>query len=101
MYRRIEPSDAPKSIGWLDLWAAFCVAGLPSQGKRWRLLENKSARFFFTEAGWSKYGHKTLSALRSMGVIARVVVLKEKDPRLNVIYRDKWQVNVRFGGRRR
>jgi hypothetical protein len=98
MYRRIEPSNW---INRLVLHAALCDADLPVQNrKKWRYLENKSARFFFTEAGWQKYGHKTLGHLRSRGVIARVIVLKENDPRLNVIYRDRWQINVRFGGRK-
>ena len=97
MYRRIESSDW---MNRLDLWEALCDAGLPVQNRKWKRLENKSARFFFTESGWQKYGHRTLSALRSMGVIARVISLKENDPRLNVIYHDKWQINVRFGGRK-
>ena len=63
-------------------------------------MENKGARFFFTEVGWREYGHKTLSSLRSMGVIARVISLKENDPRLDITYQDKWQVNLKFGGRR-
>jgi|SRR3989338_6543996 len=100
MYRRIEPSDQPNNLGWLDLSDALWHSGLPVQNRKWRRLENKSARFFFTEAGWREYGHKTLSALRAKGQIVRIIVLKEKDPRINVIYRDQWQVNVRFGGRR-
>ena len=101
MYRRIELYSDDYSHDWLTLMGALCESGLPGQNGSWKHLENKSARFFFTEEGWRKFGHKTLSVVRREGYIAKVTTLKESDPRLNVIYRDRWQVNVRFGGRPR
>lgn len=52
---------------------------------------NERTRFWFTEAGWKKYGQGMLAAAYQSGRTWRL--LKQKNPpRSAVIYRDKWQV---------
>lgn len=49
------------------------------------------ARFWFTEAGWDKYGRETLAEAMRSGRTWRL--LKRKNPpRSAVVYRDRWQV---------
>lgn len=54
-------------------------------------LQNPKARFWFTEAGWRRYGAPLAAAVRDQGVPHRV--LRRKNPSdSQVVYRDRWQV---------
>lgn len=54
---------------------------------------NKNCRFFFTEAGWKKYGSETLDACKRVNYNFRIKTIKEKS--VDVFYKDKYQVAVR------
>ena len=53
----------------------------------------KNARFYFTEAGWDRFGRAIVAAARESGQRIRVLRTKEKD--VDALYRDEWQVMVR------
>jgi hypothetical protein len=92
MYRRIQVGkEGAQPLGC----KAMCDSGLPD-AKRW-LKGIRKFEYFFTEYGWRKSGHAVLSEIRSKGVIAKVIAVKEKDPRIHVRYQDKWQVIVTWG----
>ena len=78
---------------------AMCDSGLPGP-RRW-VHGARQVEYFFTEYGWRKSGHAVLSEIRSKGVIAKVIAVKEKDPRIHVRYQDKWQVIVTWGDRKK
>lgn len=63
-------------------------------------LDGRRIRFFFTERGWRQCGHKVLAEIRSYNLQARVIAIKEKDPRIEIIYRDVWQIVAIFSPRR-
>ena len=52
---------------------------------------NPRARFWFTEAGWDRYGRATLAEAMRSGRMYRLL-RKKNPPRSAVVYRDKWQV---------
>jgi hypothetical protein len=54
---------------------------------------HKNARFYFTEAGWDRFGRAIVAAARESGQRIRVLRTKEKD--VDALYRDEWQVMVR------
>lgn len=54
---------------------------------------NKNVRFYFTEAGWQRYGRKTIEACQQVGQRYRVLRIKENS--VDVVYRDEFQVAVR------
>lgn len=106
MYRRIEIGDAEayrkreasKRIFICGKMSAMTIAsrsmvesGLPDL-KNYRSTVRCKPKYFFTEYGWKKTGHKILSEIRSEGVIAKVIALKENNPRLNILGQDKWQI---------
>lgn len=95
MYRRIEP---PGSSAMTLACKAMCQSGLP--GPRKGVQGNRKVEYFFTEYGWRKSGHAVLSEIRSKGIIAKVIAVKENDPRIHVRYQDKWQVIVTWGNRK-
>lgn len=99
LFRRIEVPGVPGNSAMIVAGDAMCESGLPSQGRRWKWYDNKRCEFFFTEYGWRRSGHLVLGRIRSEGFFARIIVVKEKDPRLNILYRDKWQVMIAWGGR--
>ena len=53
----------------------------------------KNCRFYFTEAGWRRYGRPTVAACQQTGQLYRVLCIKEKS--VEVVYRDELQVAVR------
>lgn len=53
----------------------------------------KNCRFYFTEAGWRRYGRPTVAACQQTGQLYRVLSIKEKS--VEVVYRDELQVAVR------
>jgi hypothetical protein len=61
---------------------------------------NRRARFYFTEEGWHKFGRTVLMDARRLGIMVRVVRLKNP-PLSQTIYRDKLQVAILPPGRRR
>ena len=93
LYRRIE---VPGSSAMTLACHAMVVSGLPDPNKRLGL---RNLKFFFTEYGWRNCGHAVLSEVRAKEQLAKVIAVKENDPRINVRYRDKWQVALLFGGR--
>ncbi len=54
---------------------------------------NKNCRYYFTEAGWKRYGRRTVAACQQVGQSYRVIAIKEKS--VDVFYRDEIQVAVR------
>jgi hypothetical protein len=59
---------------------------------------NKNLRFYFTEAGWEKYGRAIVAACQRSGQGYRVLRTKERS--VDVFYKDEWQVAVRVRKRR-
>ena len=53
----------------------------------------KNCRFYFTEAGWRRFGRPTISACQKTNQEYRVLRIKEKS--VDVVYRDEYQVAVR------
>lgn len=49
-----------------------------------------NARFYFTEKGWDEVGRQVVAACQRCGQQYRV--LKVKENRLNVVFRDEYQV---------
>ena len=104
MYRRIElienakfPSKDfkhglcgvslhPEADKVINAWADI---PLPKSSKHL----NKNCRFFFTEAGWKKYGSATLDACKKVRYQFRIITIKEKS--VDVFYEDRYQVAVR------
>ena len=95
MYRRISSLTGVKSF---ELHSALYVAGLPQENRTCKRRWTRRNWFFFTEEGWRKFGHKTLAALRAAGHQVRVMALKEKDPTLQILYKDRWQVMATING---
>lgn len=122
MFRRIElirelsPAEAAllaeveQGHEHLDVAALdrFCKSGLTGGGNdsvgftvwdTWSTMNsprrtiNKDCRFFFTEAGWCRYGQATITACQQMGQKYRVIAIKEKS--VDVLYRDEVQVAIR------
>lgn len=58
-----------------------------------RRMINKNCRFYFTEAGWKRYGRPTVIACQKTGQEYRVIAIKEKSA--DIFYRDEIQVAVR------
>jgi len=54
---------------------------------------NPKARFYFTEAGWRRYGRRVYESGLQAGHQMKVIRLKEPDPS-QVVYRDRWQVAI-------
>lgn len=86
----------------------FCKSGLTGEGNgsndftvwdSWSSMNsprrtiNKKCRFFFTEAGWNRYGRPTIPACQQKRQKYRVIAVKECT--VDVIYRDEVQVAVR------
>jgi hypothetical protein len=62
-------------------------------------LANPRARFFFTEAGWKRYGRNVYAAARQRG--HRIKLIRRKNPaRSQVFYQDAFQVAVLPASRR-
>lgn len=51
------------------------------------------ARFYFTEAGWQKYGRQMCGAARQRGHTIRVLRRKNPDPS-QIVYQDAYQVAI-------
>ncbi|MBX4204838.1 MAG: hypothetical protein KW788_01455 [Candidatus Doudnabacteria bacterium] len=100
MFRRIEVPGALFNSAMLLAADAMVESGLPGPGRRWKWQEGKSCKFFYTEYGWRRSGHKVLARIRSRGFLAKIIVVKENDRRLNIFYRDKWQVMLAWGGKK-
>lgn len=56
-------------------------------------ITNPRARFYFTEAGWRKYGRNVYAAARQRGHAIRVV-RRKNPPKSQVVYRDDYQVAI-------
>ena len=54
---------------------------------------NKNVRFYFTEAGWEKFGRNTVAACIRTQQKYRVLAVEEHD--VDVIYKDEFQVCIR------
>ena len=56
-------------------------------------ITNSRARFYFTEAGWRKYGRHMYAAARQRGHSIRVI--RRKNPlKSQIVYRDAYQVAI-------
>ena len=54
---------------------------------------NKNVRYYFTEAGWKKYGRNTVAACIRTGQDYRVIAVEEHD--VDVLFKDEHQVCIR------
>jgi hypothetical protein len=103
VYRRIEVIFGEKLniVGRVPTMyftsRSMTESGLPNPNhRRLKILTKRRPKFFFTEFGWKKCGSAVLSEIRSQKLLAKVIVIKEKDPRINIIYKDQWQVVITF-----
>jgi hypothetical protein len=56
-------------------------------------LTNPRVRFYFTEAGWQKYGRNVYAAARRRGHTIRVI--RRKNPaKSQIVYQDAYQVAI-------
>jgi hypothetical protein len=56
-------------------------------------ITNPRARFYFTEAGWRKYGRPMYAAARQRGHTIRVI--RRKNPaKSQIVYQDAYQVAI-------
>jgi hypothetical protein len=56
-------------------------------------ITNPRARFYFTEAGWQKYGRPMYAAARQRGHTIRVI--RRKNPtKSQIVYQDSYQVAI-------
>lgn len=53
----------------------------------------KNVRFYFTEAGWEKYGRNTVAACIRSGQDYRVLAVEEHE--VDVLFKDEHQVCIR------
>jgi hypothetical protein len=99
MYRRIEVLS-PGETAMMIAANAMVESGLPDPRKRFhrKFWVKRRCRFFFTEMGWRRCGHHILSEVRKKGFRAKIVALKERDPRLNIYYEDPFQILASYGG---
>jgi len=101
MYRRIELIlHFPQIDGTVeDMIHGLCGVGNDEVIHAWldinnpRKSINKNVRFYFTEAGWDKYGRDTVAACIRTGQEYRVLAVEEHD--VDVFYQDEVQVCVR------
>lgn len=56
-------------------------------------LSNQRARFYFTEAGWKKYGRNVYAAAQRGGHVVRLIRLKNP-ARSQIVYQDAYQVAI-------
>ncbi len=97
MFRRIEVPG--ESVSWIAC-RSMIATGLPDAKRKKNRHYQSRCEFFFTEKGWRQCGHAVLSELRSNGFTAKVIAVKEKDPRLNIRFRDELQMVVAWTGRK-
>lgn len=72
---------------------AFDAAGLDMGDLPAPDIDNPRARFYFTEAGFHKYGAVIIEDARRRGLVLRVE--KQKNPsKSQIVYQDKWQVAI-------
>ena len=89
--RREFPRDEKMGLmGTVDSAAIDAWIGMPSPR---RVAIHPNCRFYFTEAGWRRYGRPAVIACQQYGYDYRVISVKEKS--LDVIYRDDVQVAAR------
>jgi hypothetical protein len=74
-------AGSPAVDAWIDMPSPRRVA-IP-----------RSCRFYFTEAGWRRYGRPAVAACQQFGFDYRVIAVKEKS--VDVVYRDEVQVAAR------
>ena len=89
--RREFPRDWKMGLmGTVDSAAIDAWIGMPSPR---RVAIPHNCRFYFTEAGWRRYGRSALTACQQYGYDYRVIAVKEKS--VDVVYRDEVQVAAR------
>lgn len=123
MFRRIELIGAMSAAAYQQLIDAmeqrgepidrtitrFWKSGLMGYGNEtvmttWSSLNSprrtifRNCRFFFTEAGWERYGRPTIDVCQRTGQQYRVIAIKEHS--IDIVYRDEFQVAIRPRKRR-
>ena len=63
-------------------------------------LANPRARFYFTEAGWKKFGQGVLAVAKEEGRMVRVI-RRKNPPKSQIIYQDAYQVAILPPGQER
>jgi hypothetical protein len=82
--------DAPLGLGGPGPALAFTMneLGLPAPD-----FDNPRARFYFTEAGWQKFGRVLAAEAKSRGHVVQVI--RRKNPRKSqIVYEDEHQVAI-------
>lgn len=90
----------PATETWRDLPSGTRLRGVFTAGLSDGLgdipfprLDNPRARFYFTKAGWMRYGRNVYAAARERG--HRIRLIRRKNPaRSQVVYRDPFQVAI-------
>lgn len=109
MYRRIElilhfpqteDSDMDvSSRATRDMIHGLCGVGPEEVMDAWLSMNspsksiNKNVRFYFTEAGWDKFGRNTVAACIRTGQEYRVIAVEEHD--VDALYKDEYQICIR------
>lgn len=83
-------------MGTADTDASDAWVHMPSPR---RVAIPRNCRFYFTEAGWRRWGRPAVTACQQFGYDYRVLAIKEKS--VDVYYRDEVQVVVRPRKKRR
>ena len=74
--------------GYLD-WGCEGIDVLKSPPK----INNPRVRFFFTEAGFHRFGPALMAEAKRLGQVLRVE--RQKNPkRSQIVYQDRWQVAI-------
>ncbi|MEU7895804.1 hypothetical protein AB0B45_23470 [Nonomuraea sp. NPDC049152] len=81
-----RPSGTQLGGAWVKGGVNAQVRDLPMP-----YIENRRARFWFTEEGWGVYGRDLTAGLRAHGHTVRVIRIKNP-AKSRVIYRDRFQV---------
>ncbi|MET8143475.1 hypothetical protein ABZU32_24515 [Sphaerisporangium sp. NPDC005288] len=81
-----DPSGTRLGGAWVMAGSNAVLGDLPMP-----YIENRRARFWFTEEGWRVYGRDLAAGLRARGHTIRVIRVKNP-ARSQVIYRDRYQV---------
>jgi hypothetical protein len=100
MMRAMQQSGEPIDQELKRFWKSGLMGyGNETVDKAWVKLNNprrdifKNCRFFFTEAGWRRYGRPTVAVCQQAGQLYRVLSIKERS--VEIVYRDEFQVAVR------
>lgn len=76
---------------WLVSWAGIAEAGLSHHRRKQRKIARSGGKFWWTPAGWRRFGAELLARCKSRGLTVRLLA---RDHRGKTIFRDEFQVVV-------